>query len=120
MPSATALKAKQLYNEKMQKLLESHDKAFLVHADNVGSKQFMDIRTVRSARQWTARARDGPSSPGGLFFFRVLWGFAVCLASCVIPHQGYLTCDALPRRPHVGYLTWDTLRVIPYPTPQPY
>lgn len=46
MPSATALKAKQLYNEKMQKLLESHDKAFLVHADNVGSKQFMDIRTA--------------------------------------------------------------------------
>jgi large subunit ribosomal protein LP0 len=47
MPSATALKQKQLYNDKFCKLLDTHDKAFLVHADNVGSRQFMDIRTVR-------------------------------------------------------------------------
>ena len=48
MPSATALKSKQQYNDKLCKMLEEHDKAFLVHADNVGSRQFMDIRTVRS------------------------------------------------------------------------
>mgnify|MGYP004381798985 CR=1 FL=1 len=49
MPSATALKSKQAYNDRLCKLLDEHDKAFLVHADNVGSKQFMDIRTVRVA-----------------------------------------------------------------------
>ena len=46
MPSATALKSKQQYNDKLCKMLEEHDKAFLVHADNVGSRQFMDIRTA--------------------------------------------------------------------------
>jgi hypothetical protein len=49
MPSATALKSKQQYNDKLCKLLDEHEKAFLVHADNVGSRQFMDIRTVRAA-----------------------------------------------------------------------
>ena len=29
------------------KLLDEHERAFLVHADNVGSRQFMDIRSVR-------------------------------------------------------------------------
>ena len=47
MPSATALKSKQQYNDKLCKLLDEHERAFLVHADNVGSRQFMDIRTVR-------------------------------------------------------------------------
>jgi len=47
MPSAANLKQKQLYNDKLCKLLDDHDRAFLVHADNVGSKQFMNIRAVR-------------------------------------------------------------------------
>ena len=32
------------YDQKLRHLLASYDKAFLVHADNVGSKQFQDIR----------------------------------------------------------------------------
>ena len=47
MPSAAVLKEKQAYNDKLCKLLDDHDRAFLVHADNVGSRQFMDIRAVR-------------------------------------------------------------------------
>ena len=47
MPSATALKTKQVYNDELCKLLDEHERAFLVHADNVGSRQFMDIRSVR-------------------------------------------------------------------------
>ena len=47
MPSATALKTKQVYNDRLCKLLDEHERAFLVHADNVGSRQFMDIRSVR-------------------------------------------------------------------------
>ena len=35
------------YDAKLRSYLEEYDKAFLVHADNVGSKQFMDIRAVR-------------------------------------------------------------------------
>jgi|TARA_B110000003_G_scaffold213563_1_gene212624 large subunit ribosomal protein LP0 len=46
MPSAAQLK-KQGYAERVHKLLDNYDTALLVHADNVGSKQFMDIRAVR-------------------------------------------------------------------------
>ena len=35
------------YDEKLCGLLENYEKCFIVHADNVGSKQFMDIRRVR-------------------------------------------------------------------------
>ena len=34
------------YEAKLFKLLDYYDKAFLFCADNVGSKQFMDIRAV--------------------------------------------------------------------------
>ena len=49
MPAAASLKSKQQYNDRFCKLLDGHERAFLVHADNVGSRQFMDIRTVRVA-----------------------------------------------------------------------
>ena len=48
MPSAAILKVKHAYNDRLCKLLDDHYRAFLVHADNVGSRQFMDIRTVRA------------------------------------------------------------------------
>ena len=48
MPAAASLKSKQQYNDRFCKLLDSHERAFLVHADNVGSRQFMDIRTAVS------------------------------------------------------------------------
>jgi len=35
---------KQAYDAKLRGYLEEHERAFLVHADNVGSKQFMQIR----------------------------------------------------------------------------
>jgi large subunit ribosomal protein LP0 len=35
------------YDLKLCNLLDTHTKAFIVHADNVGSKQMMDIRAVR-------------------------------------------------------------------------
>ena len=47
MPSKGVLAVKQKYNDRLCKLLDEHERAFLVHADNVGSRQFMDIRTVR-------------------------------------------------------------------------
>ena len=34
------------YDEKLCHLLDTYDKLFIVHADNVGSKQFQDIRRV--------------------------------------------------------------------------
>jgi large subunit ribosomal protein LP0 len=46
MPSATKLVQKEKYDAKLCELLDTHEKAFLVHADNVGSKQFMDIRAA--------------------------------------------------------------------------
>lgn len=45
MPSAAAIK-KQGYAKRVNDLLDNYDTALLVHADNVGSKQFMDIRAV--------------------------------------------------------------------------
>jgi hypothetical protein len=47
MPSAAAIK-KQGYAQRVNDLLDNYDTALLVHADNVGSKQFMDIRAVSS------------------------------------------------------------------------
>ena len=35
------------YEARLFKLLDDYDKAFMFNADNVGSKQFMDIRAVR-------------------------------------------------------------------------
>lgn len=49
---------KEAYDRKFCALLERYDTAFLVHADNVGSKQFQHIRTV-SART-TCRRRQTP------------------------------------------------------------
>lgn len=43
----TCMPALSQYDAKLRSYLEEYDKAFLVHADNVGSKQFMDIRAVR-------------------------------------------------------------------------
>lgn len=45
MPSAAAIK-KQGYAKRVNDLLDNYDTALLVHADNVGSRQFMDIRAV--------------------------------------------------------------------------
>jgi large subunit ribosomal protein LP0 len=45
MPSSKPkILKKEQYDAKLRSYLEEYDKAFLVHADNVGSKQFMDIR----------------------------------------------------------------------------
>ena len=49
------------YDAKLCELLDTHTKAFLVHADNVGSKQFMDIRAVRA---WAHRRPSGCSWTG--------------------------------------------------------
>ena len=37
---------KRKYGERVYELLDNYDTAILVHCDNVGSKQFMDIRTA--------------------------------------------------------------------------
>ncbi|KAL6774549.1 RPLP0 [Auxenochlorella protothecoides x Auxenochlorella symbiontica] len=44
MPSAKQLVKKEAYDAKLCELLDTHTKAFLVHADNVGSMQMMNIR----------------------------------------------------------------------------
>lgn len=46
MPSATKLVKKEAYDAKLCEFMDTYDRAFLVHADNVGSKQFMDIRAA--------------------------------------------------------------------------
>lgn len=47
------------YDAKLRSYLDEYEKAFLVHADNVGSKQFMQIRAVR---HWHA-SLPHPASP---------------------------------------------------------
>lgn len=46
MPSAARLIAKGEYDKKLCHLMDTHTKCFIVQADNVGSKQFMDIRAA--------------------------------------------------------------------------
>jgi large subunit ribosomal protein LP0 len=46
MPSAARLVAKEAYDAKLCHLMDTHTKCFIVQADNVGSKQFMDIRAA--------------------------------------------------------------------------
>ena len=46
MPSKGVLAVKQKYNDRLCKLLDEHERAFLVHADNVGSRQFMDLSLI--------------------------------------------------------------------------
>jgi len=46
MPGASKIAAKEAYHAKVCRLLEEHDKAFIVHADNVRSQQFQDIRAA--------------------------------------------------------------------------
>jgi len=52
MPSSSKLTKKEAYDTKLCSLLDEYDRAFVVHADNVGSKQFMDIR--RGLREHSA------------------------------------------------------------------
>ena len=42
-----ALAKKEKYDQKLCQLLEDYTKAFIVHADNVGSNQMMKIRKAR-------------------------------------------------------------------------
>ena len=37
------------YDNKLCQFMDDYDRAFIVHADNVGSKQFQEIRRVCSA-----------------------------------------------------------------------
>jgi large subunit ribosomal protein LP0 len=46
MPSATKLEKKEAYHNRLCDYLNTYDKAFVVHADNVGSKQMSDIRAA--------------------------------------------------------------------------
>mmetsp|Transcript_26696 Transcript_26696/g.58205 ORF Transcript_26696/g.58205 Transcript_26696/m.58205 type:complete len:315 (+) Transcript_26696:98-1042(+) len=44
MPGAAKIGKKEAYHSRLCDLLEKHDRAFIVHADNVGSMQFQNIR----------------------------------------------------------------------------
>lgn len=44
MPHGAKLAKKEKYDAKLCEMLAKYNKAFVVHADNVGSKQFQDIR----------------------------------------------------------------------------
>mmetsp|Transcript_10888 Transcript_10888/g.35816 ORF Transcript_10888/g.35816 Transcript_10888/m.35816 type:complete len:314 (-) Transcript_10888:102-1043(-) len=46
MPAASKLVKKQKYDSRLRDMLETYERAFLVHADNVGSKQFQTIRAA--------------------------------------------------------------------------
>ena len=70
-------KSLRQYDAKLCKLLDTYDKAFLVHADNVGSRQFMDIRRVRDFEFAKFSQRDQPSIElGAVFFYSPLFLFA--------------------------------------------
>jgi len=49
----TRAQKKEAYDKKFCNLLETFDKAFIVHADNVGSKQFQNIRVALRAQGQT-------------------------------------------------------------------
>jgi large subunit ribosomal protein LP0 len=49
----TRAQKKEAYDKKFCNLLETFDKAFIVHADNVGSKQFQNIRAALRAQGQT-------------------------------------------------------------------
>lgn len=51
VPLASPSITQSQYDKKLCDFLDEYDTAFLVHADNVGSKQFMDIRRVRECQQ---------------------------------------------------------------------
>jgi large subunit ribosomal protein LP0 len=44
MVAPSKIEKKEAYNDKLCKLMDTFDKAFIVHADNVGSMQFQNIR----------------------------------------------------------------------------
>lgn len=46
MPFGARLAKKEKYDAKLCAMLEKYDRAFIVHADNVGSNQFMKIRAA--------------------------------------------------------------------------
>jgi len=46
MPSPSKLDKKEAYHEKLCSFLDKYSRAVIVHADNVGSKQFQDVRRV--------------------------------------------------------------------------
>lgn len=46
------------YDNRLCNYLEDYDKLFIVHADNVGSKQFQEIRRVRTLQQRLNIARE--------------------------------------------------------------
>ncbi len=52
------------YHKRLCEYLETYDRAFIVGADNVGSKQFADIRAVRGAGQATLRCGPSPAASG--------------------------------------------------------
>ena len=57
-PAPTAVQ----YDAKLCEFMDTYDRAFLVHADNVGSKQFMDIRAVsweRGPARWGCERSTG-------------------------------------------------------------
>ena len=65
MPSASKLVKKEAYDAKLCDALASHTKAILVHADNVGSLQFANIRKVRRLGGPSAPAAGPPRRPAG-------------------------------------------------------
>ena len=70
--SLSLLKNVRQYDAKLCKLLDTYDKAFLVHADNVGSRQFMDIRRVRTILFRVFFDNDRRSNWRGVSFLRRL------------------------------------------------
>eukprot|EP00878_Enallax_costatus_P045317 GHUV01054466.1.p1 GENE.GHUV01054466.1~~GHUV01054466.1.p1 ORF type:complete len:146 (-),score=24.27 GHUV01054466.1:417-854(-) len=50
MPSATKLEKKEAYHQRLCDYLNTYERAFIVGADNVGSKQMSDIRAVSLTR----------------------------------------------------------------------
>merc|ERR1712118_248855 len=52
MPSAARLVKKEAFAERIFEMLDTYSSGFIVHADNVSSKQFMDVR--RGVRETSA------------------------------------------------------------------
>jgi hypothetical protein len=104
LPPHAAPPARSQYHERLCSYLSGYEKAFLVHADNVGSQQFQDIRRVSRA----VNANAAAASPFGSVFALLCTlpagatppeqpRFALCCPNRARPSQAHPVADWQPQ-----------------------
>ena len=82
------------YDEKLCHLLDTYDKLFLVHADNVGSKQFQDIRRVSQYTPGLSSNCLCLSAPGQSM--SLVWMYPVIALCPIMSQPGWVLRCSLP------------------------